>query len=267
MPSWQDIVSQTRSGDHLVQLYEDEPSLTSRVTYFVLEGLRRREGIIAIATRSHREAFGRLLEGEGIDVERAIADGQLIFLDAEETLSRFMVDGQPDSDRFELSVGSLVERAAARAMVNGWRAFGEMVDVLWKSGNRFAATRLEQLWHRLLQRRSVPLLCAYQIDILGSAFREEAFQWVLALHSHLLPVGDEGILESAVAQAMEEVIGPERVKALDPLMAATQHSRVSLGPAEASVVWLSRTLPEYCDRIFRSARLRFVARCGGSGAR
>lgn len=266
MSSWQDVIGRPKAKDHFVHLYEDDLSLTRRVGYYLREGLEKGEGVIAIASPEHRAAFARFLQEENVDVEQAVRSGQLIFLDAAETLARFMVNGQPDAERFESAVGSLVENADGRASFKGLRAYGEMVDLLWNSGNLSAAIELEELWHQLLRRQNLPLLCAYKIDILGTAFRQGAFQSVLAIHTHLLPVGDDGNLEEAVAQAMAEVLGPDSVTALNPLIEATQHCRTALRPVEARVVWLSKTLPQHCDEILARARIRYKALCAQTGS-
>ena len=51
------------------------------------------------------------------------------------------------------------------------RAYGEMVDVLWRRGEKSAALRLEELWNELQARRSFTLLCAYAM---GKFYKEPA---------------------------------------------------------------------------------------------
>jgi signal transduction histidine kinase len=67
------------------------------------------------------------------------------------------------------------------------RAYGEMVDLLWKDGNASAALRLEELWNEESARHSFELLCAYAM---GSFYREgdhERFLRVCSSHTHVLP--------------------------------------------------------------------------------
>ena len=80
-------------------------------------------------------------------------------MDAQETLSKFMVKGLPDEELFTQVVTGLLERAR-----NGGRrvrAFGEMVAVLWSQGHNGATVRLEHLWHKFCQTEAFSLFCAY----------------------------------------------------------------------------------------------------------
>jgi len=262
--SWKELLARVRPRDHLLQLYEDDNTLSCRVSHYLREGLDRGEAVVAIATPAHREAFERRLKEEQVNIERAVDQGQLIVLDAEETLSQFMVDGRPDSERFQAKIGTLLDRAAEKDSRPGLRAYGEMVDLLWRDGLLAAAVHLEQLWHRLLRRRATPLLCAYRIDIFDESFREESFQAVLAIHSHLMPVGHGDQLEKAVRRAMEELLGRDQVEALAPLIAAAQYPRVTLCPAEAAVIWLARALPRRSEEILARARFHHAALCAGT---
>ncbi len=55
-----------------------------------------------IATAAHLEHFLRKLDLEGACPTEALRQEQLTVLDAEATLSQFMVNGLPDWRRFEL---------------------------------------------------------------------------------------------------------------------------------------------------------------------
>jgi hypothetical protein len=91
--------------------------------------------------------------------------GYLDVRDAHETLALFMVRDMPDGDAFESTIGRLVEDAACGLPSSSLvRAYGEMVDVLWKDGRCDAAIRLEMLWNRLAARCGLTLLCGYAMD-------------------------------------------------------------------------------------------------------
>lgn len=77
---------------HAVQLYgSDEGCLAVRVGNYLAEGLRRGEGVLVLAVPQHSAAFLRQLWLEGLDPDRAQQTGQLILLDAEQTLGALMV--------------------------------------------------------------------------------------------------------------------------------------------------------------------------------
>lgn len=257
MTTWRELLSEVRPRNHIVQLYEDDDLLTRRVSHYLREGLERQEAVIAIASQPHRESFTEQLARDEVDVDKVLGERQLILFDADDLLSRFMTDGQPDEAKFQATVGDILEESGGS--FRGLRLYGEMVDVLWREGNVTAALRLEHLWHQLLHRQDLPLLCAYRIDILDRTFRESSFQSVLAIHSHLVPVGSGDELELSVNRAMEEVLGREKVETLRPLMAAAHYPRVTLCRAESAVIWVSRALPEYRDEILARARLHYTA--------
>ncbi len=80
-------------------------------------------------------------------------------MDAAKLLAKFMVNGLPDKDLFIENVGSLIEKAdRARTPI---RAYGEMVALLWKQGNKDGVIQLESLWNELAETYSFSLFCAY----------------------------------------------------------------------------------------------------------
>jgi PAS domain S-box-containing protein len=177
------------SAAHLVQFYESDDDLFRAVAKFLRIGLSAGSPAIVIATREHARGFQQRLERDGVDVDGARAAGQLVLMDADETLSRFMRDGQPEPGLFRSEVGDLVSGSAAGASGSRLHAYGEMVDVLWKRGERKAALHLEELWNDLQRRDSFTLLCAYAV---GSFYKEPvALHGVCATHTHVF--GEPGL--------------------------------------------------------------------------
>jgi PAS domain S-box-containing protein len=173
--------------DHAVQFYDDDTYLSGVVTSFVAAGISEGHPAVIIATRGHRELFQAGLECAGIDVSRAQLSGMLSLRDARETLATFMVDGMPDWNRFLEHVGGLIDRVAAVKKGVRVRAYGEMVDLLWRDGNPQAAIRLEEFWNDLGCTRSFSLLCAY---VMGNFYKESdagGFGNVCETHTHVLP--------------------------------------------------------------------------------
>ena len=133
---------------HAVRFYEDDTSLCRIVSGFVAEGLALDQPALVIATQPHIDAVVKNLTAAAIDVDRLRKSGELLLLDARQTLATFMVNGQPDPDFFKASATSSLEQLA-RGRAKTIRAYGEMVDVLWKDGMSAAAIKLEMLWNRL----------------------------------------------------------------------------------------------------------------------
>ena len=103
------LSSSPADGHHLVHFYEDEGVLFDVVARFLGAGLDAGDRLVVIATPEHREAFVRALHAR--PVERAITEGQLVLVDARETLARFMVGGRPDRARFLAVLDEVLTRA------------------------------------------------------------------------------------------------------------------------------------------------------------
>jgi hypothetical protein len=169
---------------HAVQFYGNEQSLFVTVAGFLSEGLVAGQPAIIIATEPHRRAIVEHLAARLIDVEQAQRIGDLVLLDAEESLATFMVGDTPDRDSFESHVGGVIERVLAGRSQTVIRAYGEMVDLLWKDGRPEAAIRLEVLWNSLAMKYGFALLCGYSM---GNFYKQaEQFREVCALHTHVI---------------------------------------------------------------------------------
>jgi hypothetical protein len=254
MSPWEKLLEQPHSGSHFVQLYEsDEAALSANVGHYLWEGLRRGEGVLVIATAEHEALFSRYLESEGADLSALVQAGQLVFWDAQQTLGRFMISGQPDWTQFENVI-----RAAMRQVhpvrAAGLRAYGEMVGILWKARQFAAAIRLEQLWNKLLEQSSFTLYCAYAVDIFGEEFNAANLEGVLCTHTHLVPAHPSGALETSLNRAMDEILGPQ-AGALRALIKANYRPGWAVLPAAESIVlWLRKNLADQADAIVKRAR-------------
>ena len=81
--------------------------------------------------------------------------GDLLLLDAREMLATFMVDGHPDVKLFLEHATQAIERLCRGRKDCTVRAYGEMVDLLWKDDHHVAAIVLEMLWNKLASERIV----------------------------------------------------------------------------------------------------------------
>jgi MEDS: MEthanogen/methylotroph, DcmR Sensory domain len=181
-----DKPSPIHSRHHAVQFYENDSSLFATVAGFLSQGLVEGHPAILLATAEHTAAILDHLSSRMIDVAKARALGELIVLDAHQTLAMFMVGDKPDPVRFESSIGrvigSLLQGRSERTLV---RAYGEMVDVLWKDGREDAAIQLELLWNSLAGRYGFALLCGYAM---GNFFKQtDRFEEVCRQHTHIIP--------------------------------------------------------------------------------
>jgi signal transduction histidine kinase len=190
-----------------VQFYDSEAYLAAAVSDFLAAGLRSGQPVLAIATPDHREAFTLRLKSKGLDVDRATQSGQLTMLDAGETLLSFMADSVPDAHRFQRALGDVLAKSVCGTNHSVTRAYGEMVDVLWKEGNVEGAIRVEQLWNELAATHSFSLLCAYGMGNFQKEAHSPGFEAICRQHEHVIPTerytqaSDEGrLLEISILQ-------------------------------------------------------------------
>jgi hypothetical protein len=163
--------------EHVVQIYENDDAFISLLTGFVTGGFQALESVVLIATESHITALDKKLQDLGYPVSQLISKHQYIRLEAEETLSRFMVNDWPDENLFNHVVQGVITRAKADG--RKVRAFGEMVAILWAKGQVGATVRLEQLWNKFCENEAFCLFCAYP----QSGFMQDASDSLLHICS------------------------------------------------------------------------------------
>jgi hypothetical protein len=171
---------------HAVRFYEDDDSLCRIVSGFIAEGLALGQPALVIATKPHADCIEDHLSAATIDVATLKKKGDLLILDARQTMATFMANGIPDPDFFKAAATSALEQLS-RGRSNTIRAYGEMVDVLWKDGMNDAAIKLEMLWNRLANTHDFSLLCGYAM---GNFYKDAMKDDVCSHHTHL--VSDEG---------------------------------------------------------------------------
>ena len=172
-------------ADHFVHFYENEEFLLDALSGYIGPGLLAGEVCIVIATEPHINGLEARLQRSGIELPSIVSTNQYIALEAEPTLAKFMVDGEPDPRRFATVIGTLLERATARG--RPVRAFGEMVALLWAQGKRTAAARLEELWNDLGEKHRFSLFCAYPMSGFEHATDTSSFSEICSKHSEVIP--------------------------------------------------------------------------------
>jgi hypothetical protein len=246
------LLQHPAAGDHFVQVYRDEGFLFKAVAEYTGSGLRRGEGVIIIASAAHRAAFVRQLADDGLEPAEAELGGQLVLLDADETLARFAAGGMPDWQTFHALIGGVI--AKLRLEYPSVRAYGEMVDVLWQRGERDAAIRLEEFWNDLATLQTFSLLCAYYMDNLDSA-AYHPLECVCRVHTHLIPAPDYGRFNEAVIEASNEVL--ERPLAKMLLTLAERHRpQTAMPQGQATLMWLQRNMPRTAQKVLAEVRSR-----------
>ncbi len=91
-----------------------------------------------------------------------------------------MIGEEAEPDLFERTVGTIVKQVLSGRGRTVVRAYGEMVDVLWKQGNTEAAIKLEILWNKLVLKHGFALLCGYAMG----HFYKQTWQLERIRHYH-----------------------------------------------------------------------------------
>ncbi len=173
-----------KPNDHLVHIYEHRDTLVDSVCNFVVPGLTSADGIIIIATKENSTEFIKSLERRSIDVPKAKLLGQLLILDAHETLKKIMSGGELDPLKFETVIGSVLQKLTRKH--SQVRAYGEIVSILWNNGDEEKAIQLEKLWNDLATRHNFALLCGYQFHDEKSSKAHPCYSDVCNSHSHVI---------------------------------------------------------------------------------
>ena len=202
---------------HIVQFYDSSDDLCDAVAEFLATGAAAGDALLIIATEAHRAAMAERL------LERGVRDADITALDAEETLKSFIVNGQPDAERFREMAEGMLDQIARRRPGARIRAYGEMVDLLWRSGNTRAAVALEAMWNDLLERR--PPLSVYCAYVMASFYKESDVQAICASHNHV---------------ARPEPRGERSAPLLDQFLGDAPIAIHSVA-ADGTILWANRT--------------------------
>jgi DcmR-like sensory protein len=174
---------------HIVQFYSDGVFLLDALSRFIGTALGSGDCAVVIATQEHLDGLAKRLKTRGFDLNKAAKQSRYMPLDASQTLAKFMVDGQPDAQRFFSLIGNAIERAhtAAEGKESRVVAFGEMVALLWAGGQKDAALRLERLWNDLAKTHAFFLRCAYPMKDFNQERDGQAFLSICGEHSGVIP--------------------------------------------------------------------------------
>jgi hypothetical protein len=175
------VVRGSVASEHFVHLFDEPRSLAETVARHLLDGWRRDDALLVVARPKNWALASAELEVSGCPVAAIAAAGRLIVLDAATTLATFLVDGEPEPEKFHAHVGTLVHRLCGESTA-GLTVYGEMVDLLAAQGNFIAAERLEALWNGLASQCSFRLLCGYSAAHFGDERNTRHLDQICGLH-------------------------------------------------------------------------------------
>lgn len=189
--------------DHVVQIYENDGIFLDALTGFVGGGINGGECVIVIATENHLNALNSRLRDYGISIDTLINDDRYIPVEAEEVLSKFMVDEWPDEKLFMQTISSLLIRGQSKG--RQIRAFGEMVALLWAKGMNGATVRLEYLWNKYCEQHEFCLFCAYPKTGFTQDINESIMN-ICSCHTKMIGGNDKQLTEVVYANIPKQTI-------------------------------------------------------------
>jgi len=137
---WQTLLAHPGPDGHLVQLYQDEGFFGEAVSHFATQGVAQGDAVILVATQPHWDLLADCLADKGLDVVALRRHGQLLLLDADATLPTFLVRTLPDAPTFKALARATIAQARTGSRSGRVRWWGEMVNVLFVTGNGRGST-------------------------------------------------------------------------------------------------------------------------------
>lgn len=255
-PSLRYELPTTHDTGHVVQFYRQDSSLLDSLSHSIGPSLEAGDAIVVIATKGHRLGLAERLVAMGLELETIRRSGRYLSLDANETLSKFMVEEMPDAGRFAELAGTIIQRATLAARPIGGRkhrvfAFGEMVALLWGAGKSAAAIRLEQLWNDLATTHSFSLHCAYPLKSFDRVEHGEPFLQICGEHSVVIPDESYEALETEQERRRTVTYLQQKAQALETEKVQRMSAECSLRRIEDQLAELERQNLEMLERTER----------------
>ncbi len=218
--TWRDTLLNPDAGSHLLKICPNEMLQAEAIAYFIKGGLLNDELVIIIARTSLRIAIISKMNALGLDAQHFKNQGQIKFFDAELLLSSLLVDGLLDERAFQECIVEPIQ--AAQLKFGKIRAFGEMVDMLWKKGQRDRALQLEGLWDDLAKKYEFALFCIYLLNSFDSSDNDDSLEHICKAHTHLLPMENDDSSEAKGTREMIDVFGSAWNRVMDKLATSSQ---------------------------------------------
>ncbi|HUG25701.1 ATP-binding protein [Piscinibacter sp.] len=236
-----------RAG-HFVRFYDDDAFLLDEVAEFIDAALRSGGAGVVIATPQHLAILEQRLAGFGsANGHPGWHPGELVVLDAQATLDRFMIEGWPDEERFMRTVGAVVASAAEGG--RNVHAFGEMVALLCAAARYDAAVRVEELWNELGRRHAFSLFCAYPARLFATSEQASAFQRVCDAHSHVCPSEHLAADTDSVDAHRLVAVWQQKASALEAEVARRQQAEQTLRRRERELADFVENAAEGLHRV------------------
>ena len=254
LSTWRELLANPGPEGHIAQLYRDADFYGEAISHFAAEGLVRGESIIIVATGPNwANISGRLLS-KGFNPDELLRRGQLVRLDAETTLAKFLLGGMPDAREFKAFAEATIERARAEGKFPRVRWWGEMVNLLYIADNQSGSTRLDELFDELRCEQSISIFHSFLMDKYDAGIYDRAFGDVCRTHAHVIPAGDYAMHRKIVDRAIGEVIGPIEGPLLKSLVSWAHRVTSGMPTSQSILLWVKDAVPAKFGEVLACAR-------------
>ena len=251
---WRELLANPGPEGHLAQLYRDAEFYGEAISHFAAEGLVRDESVVIVATGPNWSHIrGRLLS-KGFNPAELSRRGQLVFLDAEATLARFLVGEMPDAEQFKALAKATIEQARADGKFPRVRWWGEMVNLLYIADNHSGSTRLDELFDEVRCEQSISIFHSFLMDKYDAGIYDRAFGDVCRTHAHVIPADDYAMHRKVVDRAIGEVIGPIEGPLLKSLVSWAHGETCGMPTSQSILLWVKDAVPVKFDEVLACAR-------------
>jgi hypothetical protein len=245
-------LTRARPGLHACQFHDTDESLCDAVALFAGAGLEQEDAVVLVASADHLAGVRARL-AHAHDLESARARGRWVEQDAAAMLERIAPDGRIDRARLRGAVLPLLESPIFRAC-GKVRIYGEMVSLLWRSGQSAAAIELEEAWSELASTHRFALLCGYLLEGLDERTYTGPLHEVGRTHTDVLDSEYDERLLAAVDAATEDVLGISFSLVLGCSGREQKVGEHRLPSGRRTLLWLHRNMPVTSRHIVERAR-------------
>lgn len=194
-------LAKTGLGDHLCLIYETPDEQLAAVVPFIQQGLERNEFCTYIVDDRTLDEVKGALQAGGVDVDRAVDDGQLVFATKREA---YLKSGSFDPN----GMIDYLSEAAAEAVTKGFRGFRVIGEMTWGLGSECGCDRLveyENLLNHFFPGSKATAICAYN----RNRFAPEIIRDVL--RTHPIAILGEEVCDNLYYETPKMILGEESV--------------------------------------------------------
>lgn len=240
-----EIGSPATAFRHAVRFFPDRRARTQAICDFVAAGFELGEPAVLALDAQTSAGVGSELALRGF---RSV-EGRVEIVSAEEAAAVVGGTGKADKNAFFELITPVLDRVLAGSKTGRVRAYGEIVDVLRRTGRLEAALGLERLWTELGGLFPFTLLCGYDAEALEGA---DGGWDLIDRHEVVLPEESERELNRALEKAIEKVLGAQIW--MVRTMVASQPKLSQLPFGQAALLWMRRNMPFLAGRVVEHAR-------------